>query len=217
LRREFRTELVVSATATGQGASRILSVNERLYHQSNLLGDWKGSFKKTNQAVEFDVLSINGNTAQVAYTHNGHTERGIATVSQNSISFGNVTIATRDGKQAAFEFSFQPPGQISELGVQTAVLAKDPTAGNALVGSWTGATVDHSVSFTVVSVNGRDAQVKFNIDGNSGQGVGDVSQNAVLFGKVAFTNIDGTNGRVTFQSGHQTFSLPVQKFTPKTA
>jgi hypothetical protein len=207
----------VSAVAATPSASRILPVNERLYHQSNLLGNWKGSFKKTNQAVEFDVLSINGNTAQVTYTHNGHTERGTATVSQNSISFGNVTIATRDGKQAAFEFAFQPPGQISQLGVQTAVLAKDPTAGNALVGSWTGATADHSVSFTVVSIDGRNAQVKFNIDGKSGQGVGDVDQNAVLFGKVAFTNIDGKNGKVTFQSGHQTFSLPVQKFTPKTA
>ena len=207
----------MSAVAATPSASRILPVNERLYHQSNLLGNWKGSFKKTNQAVEFDVLSINGNTAQVTYTHNGHTERGTATVSQNSISFGNVTIATRDGKQAAFEFAFQPPGQISESGVQTAVLAKDPTAGNALVGSWTGATVDHSASFTVVSINGRNAQVKFNIDGKSGQGVGDVDQNAILFGKVAFTNIDGKNGKVTFQSGHQTFSLPVQKFTPKTA
>ena len=207
----------MSAVAATPSASRILPVNERLYHQSNLLGNWKGSFKKTNQAVEFDVLSINGNTAQVTYTHNGHTERGTATVSQNSISFGNVTIATRDGKQAAFEFAFQPPGQISQLGVQTAVLAKDPTAGNALVGSWTGATADHSVSFTVVSIDGRNAQVKFNIDGKSGQGVGDVDQNAVLFGKVAFTNIDGKNGKVTFQSGHQTFSLLVQKFTPKTA
>jgi len=207
----------VSAVAATPSASRILPVNERLYHQSNLLGNWKGSFKKTNQAVEFDVLSINGNTAQVTYTHNGHTERGTATVSQNSISFGNVTIATRDGKQAAFEFAFQPPGQISQLGVQTAVLAKDPTAGNALVGSWTGATADHSVSFTVVSIDGRNAQVKFNIDGKSGQGIGDVDQNAVLFGKVAFTNIDGKNGKVTFQSGHQTFSLLVQKFTPKTA
>jgi hypothetical protein len=207
----------VSGIAATSQASRITPINEKLYHQSNLLGDWKGSFKKTNQAVEFDVLSINGDTAQVAYTHNGHTERGTGTVSQNSTSFGNVTIATRDGKQAAFEFSFQLPGQISESGVQTAVLAKDPTAGNALVGSWTGATADHSVSFQVLSIDGRNAQVKFNIDGSSGHGVGDVDQNSVLFGKVAFSNIDGKNGKVTFQSGHQTFSLPVQKFTPKTA
>jgi hypothetical protein len=197
--------------------SRITPLNEKLYHQSNLLGDWKGSFKQTHGSVEFDVLSINGTTAQVAYTHNGQTERGIATVSQNSITFGNVTIGTRDGKQAAFEFSSQLPGQISQSGVQTAVLAKDPTAGNVLVGSWTGADANHSVSITVASINGRDAQVKYTIDGASGQGVGDVNQNAVLFGKVSFSNIDGTNGNVTFQSGHQTFSLPVTRFTPKTA
>jgi hypothetical protein len=197
--------------------SRITPLNEKLYHQSNLLGDWKGSFKKTNGSVDFDVLSINGNSAQVTYTHNGHTERGTATVSQNSITFGNVTIATRDGKQAAFEFLFQAPGQISQTGTQTAVLTKDPTAGNVLVGSWTGADADHSVSFTVTSINGRDAQVKFTVDGNSGQGVGDVNGNSVLIGKVSFTNIDGTNGKVTFQSGHQTFSLPVKRFIPKTA
>ena len=41
--------------------------------------------------------------------------------------------------------------------------------------------------------------------------------NSVLIGKVSFTNIDGTNGKVTFQSGHQTFSLPVKRFIPKTA
>ena len=197
--------------------SRITPLNEKLYHQSNLLGDWKGSIKQTHGSVEFNVLSINGNSAQVAYTHNGHTERGTATVSQNSITFGNVTIGTRDGKQAAFEFSFQAPGQISQSGTQTAVLTKDPTAGNALVGSWTGADVDHSASFTVVSINGRDAQVKFNIDGNSGQGVGDVDQNAVLLSQIQFSNIDGTNGKVTFKSGGKTFSLPVKKFTPKTA
>jgi hypothetical protein len=210
----------VSAIATTQSTSRITPVNERVYHQSNLLGDWKGSISKTHGAVEVKVVSINGSTAQVEYTHNGHTERGTGTVSQNFITFGNVTIATRDGKQAAFEFSFQAPGQISQSGTQTAVLAKAPTPAsdqNPLIGSFTGADADHSVSFTVVSIDGRDAQVKYTIDGNKGQGVGDVNQNAVLFGKVAFTNIDGTNGKVTFQSGHQTFSLPVKRFTPKTA
>jgi hypothetical protein len=211
---------VSTIAATSQGASRISAVNERLYHQSNLLGDWKGSFSKTHQAVEFKVVSIVGNTAQVEYTHNGHTERGTATVSQNSINFGNVTIATRDGKQAAFEFSFTPQGSIASSGTQDAILSK--VAGSAadtnpLVGSWTGATVDHSVSFQVTSINGRDAQVKYTIDGNSGQGIGDVVKNAVLLGKVQFTNIDGTNGKVTFKSGVQTISLAVKRFTPKTA
>ena len=197
--------------------SRITPLNEKLYHQSNLLGDWKGSFKQTHQPVEFDVLSINGTSAQVTYTHNGRTERGTATVSQNSITFGNVTIATRDGKQAAFEFSFQAPGQISQSGTQTAILTKDPAAGSALVGNWTGATDVHSVSFQVLSINGRNAQVKFNFDGQSGQGVGDVDGNAILTSKIQFSNIDGTNGKVTFKSGGQTLSLAVKKFTPKTA
>jgi hypothetical protein len=203
-------------------ASHINPVNEKLYHQSNLLGDWKGSFKKTNGSIDFKVLSINGSTAQVEYTHNGHTERGTGTVDGVTLSFGNVTIATRNGTQAAFEFSYQPSGQLASIGAQTAVLSKDASAtaanANPLVGSWTGATTDHTASFTVSSINGRDAQVKYAVDGRSGQGTGDVSKNSVLFGNVTFKNIDGTNGTVTYQTyQHQTITLPVKRFVPKTA
>ncbi len=206
--------------ATSIGTSRISTINERAYHQSNLLGDWKGTVKQNHAPVEFKVISINGSSAQVEYTHNGHTERGTATVDKNSISFGNVTIATRDGQQAAFEFSFQPQGQLAETGVQTAVLNKTAASAadaNPLQGSWTGATEGHSASFQVVSINGRDAQVKYNFDGTSGQGVGDIVKNAVLLGKIQFSSTDGLNGKVTFQSGKQTISLAVKKFTPKTA
>jgi hypothetical protein len=203
-------------------ASHINPVNETLYRQSNLLGDWKGTTKQNHAAVEFKVISINGSTAQVEYTHNGRTERGQATVSQNSISFGNVTIATRNGTQAAFEFAYQPSGQLAATGTQTAVLTKDASAtaanANPLVGSWTGATVDHTASFTVSSIDGRDAQVKYAVDGRSGQGTGDVTKNSVLFGNVAFKNIDGVHGTVTYQTyQHQTITLPVTKFVPKTA
>ena len=203
-------------------ASHINPVNEKLYRQSNLLGDWKGTTKQNHAAVEFKVISINGSTAQVEYTHNGRTERGTATVSQNSISFGNVTIATRNGTQAAFEFAYQPSGQLAATGTQTAILSKDTSAAttdaNPLVGSWTGATADHSASFTVSSIDGRDAQVRYAVDGRSGQGTGDVTKNSVLFGSVAFKNIDGTNGTVTYQTyQHQTITLPVKRFVPKTA
>ena len=205
----------------GSTTSRINPLNERLYRQSNLLGDWKGNFKQTHQAVEFKVVSINGDSAQVEFTHNGHTERGTATVDKNSITFGNVTIATRNGTQAAFEFAYQPKGQLATTGEQTAVLSKDASASaadaNPLVGGWSGATAEHGVSFTISSVNGRDAQVKYSIDGNSGQSVGDVVGNSVLLGKAQFTNIDGLNGKVTFQSGKKTISIPVKRFISKTA
>jgi hypothetical protein len=88
---------------------------------------------------------------------------------------------------------------------------------NPLQGSWTGATAGHSASFQIASINGRDAQVKYNFDGHSGQGVGDVVKNAVLLGKVQFSSNDGSTGKVTFQSGKQTISLAVRKLTPKTA
>jgi hypothetical protein len=212
--------MVSAISATSQSTSQISPANERAWHQSNLLGDWKGTIKQGNQPVEFKVLSINGNSAQVQYIHNGRTERGTAIVDKNSITFGNVTIATRNGTQAAFAFSYQPQGQLAETGTQTAVLTKaaDPTANsNPLLGSWTGATADHSASFQVTSINGRDAQVKYTIDGNSGTGVGDIVGNAVLLGKIQFSNIDGASGKVTFQFGHKTIQLAVKKFTPKTA
>lgn len=209
-----RRELAVSTIATAQGASHISPVNERVYHQSNLLGDWKGSFSNTHQAIELKVVSINGSTAQVEYTHNGRTERGTASVDQNFITFGNVTIATRDGKKAALEFSF---GTVK----QDAILSKAAapvTDQNPLVGSWTGASTTQSASFQVLSINGRDAQVRYTIDGQSRTGVGDVVNNAVIFGKVVLSVADGLNGKLTFPApGHQTFSLGVKKFTPKTA
>jgi hypothetical protein len=205
----------------GSTTSRITSYNEKVWHQSNLLGDWKGAFKQSHQAIEFKVVSIDGDSAQVEFTHNGHTERGTATVDKDSITFGNVTIATRNGTQAAFEFSYQPSGQLASTGTQTAVLSKDASAtaaaANPLVGGWSGATAEHGVSFTVSSINGRDAQVKYSLDGNSGQGTGDVVKNSVLLGKAQFTNIDGLNGKVTYQSGKKTITIPVKRFVPKTA
>ncbi len=207
-------------SATIPAGNQISPANERVWHQSNLLGDWKGTTKQNNQQVEVKVLSINGTTAQVQYIHNGRTERGTGTVDKDSISFGNVTIATRNGQQAAFEFSYQPQGQLAQTGVQTAVLSKsaDPTANsNPLLGSWTGSTASNSASFQITSINGRDAQVKYNFDGQSGTGVGDIVGNAVLLGKIQFSNIDGKNGKVTFQSGRKTIQLNVQKFVSKTA
>lgn len=210
----------MSSISTIPPGNQISPANERVWHQTNLLGDWKGTTKQNNQPVEVKVLSINGTTAQVQYIHNGRTERGTGTVDKDAITFGNVTIATRNGQQAAFEFSYQPSGQLASSGTQTAVLTKaaDPTANtNPLLGSWTGATASASASFQITSINGRDAQVKYNINGQSGQGVGDIVGNAVLLGKIQFSNIDGKNGKVTFQSGHQTIQLNVQKFVAKTA
>jgi len=204
-----RRELAVSTI----GASRISPVNEKLYHQSNLLGDWKGSFSNNNQAIDFKVVSITGDTAQIEYSHNGHKEVGTANVDKNTISYGNVTIATRDGQKGALEFSF---GTVRQAAVIDKVAA--PAADqNPLVGSWIGSTDTQSVSFQVLSISGRNAQVRYNINGQSGQGVGDVVNNSVLFGNVVFSNTDGLNGKLIFPAPGQTLSLDVTKFTPVTA
>jgi hypothetical protein len=204
---------VVSTIATTQGASRISPVNERLFHQSNLLGDWKGSFSNNHQAVEVKVVSITGATAQVEYTHSGHTERLSASVNGDLITFGNLTIGTRDGKKAALEFSFGTARQDAILD-KSAAPATDQ---NPLIGSWIGSSDTQSASFQVLSINGRDAQVRYTIDGQSGTGVGDVVNNAIVFGKVLLSVADGLNGKLTFPAPGQTLSLAVQKFTPKTA
>lgn len=191
-------------------SSQISAANEKIYHQSNLLGDWKGTWKKSHQAVEFKVLNIRGNQAQVEYTHNGHTERGLAKVEGATITFGDVTIGTKNGKIAGLEFSVGSAKM-------TAILNKQQTAvdQNKLVGSWSGFSRDNGQSafFQVVSVNGRDAQVRFTANGGAIQsGAGIVDKNTVMFGRKAeFTSDDGYTGKIVFQVGHKTYSVPVTK------
>ena len=88
-----------------QSTSQISPANERVYHQSALLGDWKGNWAGNNQPVGFKVVNIRGSRAQVEYTHNGHTERGFGQVSGALITFGTVTVGTKDGKNLVLLFS----------------------------------------------------------------------------------------------------------------
>jgi hypothetical protein len=202
----------MSTIAATQSTNQISPANERVYHQSNLLGDWKGSWTKTHRPVELKVVNIRGNTAQVEYTHDGHTERGVATVNGSTITYGNVTIGTRDGKKAAMEFSFG-------TATMSAILDKAaaPADQNKLVGTWIGssAATGQTATFQVLSINGRDAQVKYTVNGRSAQGVGDVYKNTVTFGKVQVSSDDGVTGKVIFTVGRNTFSLSVTKYTPK--
>jgi hypothetical protein len=73
------------------------------------------------------------------------------------------------------------------------------------------------VSFTVVSIDGRDAKVRYTLDGVTQQGTGTVSKNTVMFNGAQITSRDGTTGNVVFQVRHQTFSMPVTKFKPPTS
>ena len=201
----------MSAIASTQSANQISPINERLYHQSNLVGDWKGLWAKNHQPVELKVVNIRGNTAQVEYTHNGHTERGAGSVNGATVTYGNVTLGTRDGKNAGIEFSFG-------TAKMTAVLAKvaAPADQNKLVGTFIGtsATTGASATVQVLAINGRDAQIKATINGVSQQGIGTVFKNAVMFGKSLFSSDDGVHGTVTFQVGRQTLSLAVSRYTP---
>jgi len=120
------------------------------------------------------VVSITGDTAQIEYSHNGHKEVGTANVDKNTITYGNVTIATRDGQQGALEFSFGIVRQAAVINKVTAPVDQ---------GSWVGSSDTQSACFQVLSISGRDAQVRYNIDGQSGQGVGDVVNNSVLLAK----------------------------------
>lgn len=199
------------AVSTIPKGSQISPVTERTYHQSNLVGDWKGAWQKNGRPIEFKVVNIRGNQAQVEYTHDGHTERGTATVDGATITFGDVTIGTKNGQVAVLEFS-------SGTAKATAVLNKQAAAAtdqNKLIGSWSGFSSSNGQSafFQVVSVNGRDAQVRFSANGGaikSGDAI--VSGNAVMFGANAqFTSSDGQTGNVIFKVGHNTYSVPVTR------
>jgi len=193
--------------------SQIAPGTERVYHQSNLIGDWKGTWQNSSRPVEFKVVNIRGANAQIEYTHDGHTERGIGSVDGATISFGNVTIGTKNGSVAALEFS-------SGTAKKTAVLNKEaaPVDQNKLVGSWSGfsSANGQSAFFQVVSVDGRDAQVRFTANGGTVQS-GDalVQQSTVMFGsKAQFTSNDGQSGNVVFKVGLKTYSVPVTKNKP---
>ena len=172
-------------TIQSSTSSQISPVDERIYHQSNLLGDWRGAWTKSNQPVEFKVINIRGTTAQVEYTHNGHTERGIADVSGATITFGDVTIGTKNGQVAALEFSVG-------TAKSTAILQKQAADAdqNKLVGSWSGfsSANGQSAFFQVVSVDGRDAQVTYTANGTTQKGTGTAYKNTVMFGKAQITS-----------------------------
>ena len=201
--------MAVSAINIPKG-SQISPATERVYHQTNLIGDWKGTWKNSSSPVEFKVVNIRGSQATVEYTHDGHTERGIGSVDGATVSFGNVTIGTKNGSVAALEFS-------SGTARKQAVLNKEAaqTDQNKLVGSWSGFSKENGQSafFQVVSVDGRDAQVRFTANGATIQtGDGIVSGDAVMFGsKAQFSSKDGQNGTIIFKSGIKTYSVPVTR------
>ena len=200
----------MTAVSTIPKGSQISPATERVYHQSNLIGDWKGTWKDSSRPVELKVVNIRGSSAEVEYTHDGHTERGTGSVDGATVTFGNVTIGTKNGNVAVLEFS-------SGTAKKTAVLDKQAAATDQskLVGSWSGfsKTNGQSAFFQVVSVNGRDAQVRFTANGAAIQtGVGDVVGSTVMFGaKAQFTTNDGQNGNVVFKVGHNTYSVPVTR------
>ncbi len=198
-------------TTISSTTSQISPATERVYHQSNLLGDWKGTWTKNGQPLEFKVINIRGSTAQVEYTHNGHTERGTAQVDGATISFGDVSIGTKDGQNAALEFSVGTAKQSAILQKQAAT-----TDQSNLVGSWSGysSANGQSAFFQVKSVNGRDAVVTYTANGMTQQGTGTVYKNTVMFGKAQITSNDGQTGNVILQVGHNSYSIPVTKQKP---
>jgi hypothetical protein len=195
-------------TTISASSNQISPVNERIYHQSNLVGDWKGTSKQNNQPVEFKVINIRGSQAQIEYTHNGHTERGFGQVDGATITYGDVTIGTRNGTQAAFEFS-------TGTAKWTAILTKQAPASaqGQLVGNWSGSSRQNgqAASVQVTSVDGQSAQVQFILDGTQHKGTGIASKNSIMLAGATLSSNDGLNGNVIFSVGRNTYSVPVTK------
>jgi hypothetical protein len=191
--------------------SQISPANERMYHLSTLVGDWKGNWAGNNQPVGFKVVNIRGARAQVEYTHNGHTERGFGQVSGALITFGNITVGTKDGKNLVLLSS-------AGAGKQTASLEKQalPASDSNLMGSWGGYSSDNgkSASFRVLAINGKEATVSVTTDGITRQGTGYVYKNVIMFGQSQIATDDGKNGKIIYQVGTKSFSVPVTKYPP---
>jgi hypothetical protein len=198
-------------TVISSSTSQISPANERAYHQSNLLGEWKGNWAGNNQPVSFKVVNIRGARAQVEYTHNGHTERGFGEVNGAILTFGAVTVGTKDGKNLVLLFS-------AGGGKQTATLEKQapPASDSRLMGSWGGYSADNgkSASFRVLSVNGNEAQVSVTTEGITRQGTGTVYKNVIMFGQSQIATNDGKSGKIIYQVGIKSFSVDVTKYPP---
>jgi hypothetical protein len=191
-----------------QSTNQISPAKERMYHVSNLLGEWKGSWTANNSAVSFKVVNIRGAAATVEYTHNGHTERGIGSVNGATIDFGAVTLGTKNGKNAVLLFS-------AGGGKASATLEKQAPPGDEsnLTGSWSGfsAADGKSASFRVLSVSGKEAQVSVTIGDITRQGTGIVYKNFIMFGQSQISTDDGKTGKVIYQVGNKSFTAPMTK------
>jgi hypothetical protein len=191
--------------------NQISPANERMYGLSRLVGEWKGKWTGKNQEVAFKVVNIRGARAQVEYTHNGRTERGIGKVENGTITFGGVMIGTKDGKTAALMFS---AGGIKS----SALLDKQapPADDNNLIGSWGGHSSDSNgtASFKVISVKGKEAEVSTTINGETRTGTGIVYKNVIMFGKTQISTNDGKTGNLIFQVGLKSFAVPITKYPP---
>jgi hypothetical protein len=191
--------------------SQISPANERMYHQSNLLGEWKGTWAGNNGSVGFKVVNIRGAVAQIEYTHNGHTERGLGEVDGATITYGSVMIGTKNGKDAVLMFS-------AGGGKASATLEKQapPASDSRLMGSWGGYSSDNgkSASFRVLSINDKEAEVSVTTDGITRQGTGIVYNNVIMFGQAQIATDDGQNGKVIYQVGSKFFTVPVTKYPP---
>lgn len=200
--------------AISSTTNQISPANERLYGLSRLVGEWKGKWAGNGQDVGFKVVNIRGATAQVEYTHHGRTERGLATVKGGTLTFGNVTIGSKDGKTAALVFS-------AGGGKASAYLQKQQPAGeaNMLVGSWGGSSDDTqgTSSFRVLSVDGKEAKVRTTINGITREGTGIVYKNVIMFGQAQLSTQDGKKGTIIVQSGLRSFAVPATKYPPADA
>ena len=184
---------------------------ERMYGLSRLVGEWKGKWAANGQDVSFKVINIRGSRAQVEYTHHGRTERGVATVEAGKITFGNVTIGTKNGKTAALVFS-------AGAGKASAFLEKQQPAAdtNKLVGSWGGHSDDTqgTSNFRVLSVDGNEAKVSTTINGITREGIGIVHKNVIMFGNAQISTTDGKTGKMIVQVGLRSYVVPATKYPP---
>jgi hypothetical protein len=217
--------IYTSANATSTAAiastgSQISKQNETIYHQSNLLGTWTGKWTGNKQPITFKVLKITGGSAEIEYTHNGKTEKGQAQVTQNLVTYGSITIGTKDGTKGAIEFSagtVKQTGTLTKSADTSAAATADPTK---LVGSWSGLTSSgNAASFTVKSVTGTSADLTYTVNGITRKGTGsyNATNHVISFMGAQLRSSDGSAGSVTFTSIGKTYSVPVKKASPSTS
>ena len=193
--------------------SQISPATERVYHQSNLIGDWKGTWQK-NRSPSSSRSSTSGAPAprsNIPMTDipSGGSAASTAPPSSSATSRSAPrTVGRRAGIFLGHREEDRGPQQGGRAG-------RPEQAGRKLERLFERQRPERVLPGRVRRRPGCAGQVHRQWRQPSSPATAIVYQNTVMFGsKAQFTTNDGQTGNVVFKIGNKSYSVPVTKNKP---